>query len=304
MRVLITRQSLDASRLPVGRHVSADSIRGYYIDFREKTAQPEWPPDWFPWPGFHRYMGISQWGLGCYERYLSEEGEEWLAAALDAGRFLADAQEPTGGWPEPNATHTYRLTAPWLSAMAQGQCSSLLTRLSLETGSEELAASAARGLAPMRLPSTRGGVAATLEDGVFLEEYPTEPPSFVLNGAVFAVWGAYDVGVGLANDEARKLFDAAAETLARTIDRWDTGYWSLYDLYPHRVQNVASPFYHALHVRQLDALAGMSGRPEIAAVAERFRTYAHSRRNRARALAEKAVFRVLVPRGGRSEVRA
>jgi hypothetical protein len=249
-------------------------------------------------------MGISQWGLGCYERYLSGEGEEWLAAALAAGQYIADVQEPTGAWPEPTAPHTFELEAPWLSAMAQGQCSSLLTRLSLEVGSEELAAAAVRGLAPLRIGTDRGGVAATLEGGPFLEEYPTEPPSFVLNGAIFAAWGAHDVGLGLADDDARSLFGAVVETLARTIGRWDTGYWSLYDLFPHRVRNIASPFYHALHVRQLDALAGMSGRPELAAVAERFRTYAHSRRNRARALAEKAVFRVLVPHGGRREVRA
>ncbi len=304
MKAMFVRQSLDVDRLPVGRHVASGAVRGYYIDFREKTTEATWPPEWFPWPGFHRFMGISQWGLGCYERYLSEEGEEWLAAALDAGQFIADAQEPTGAWPEPKPPHTFKLDAPWLSAMAQGQCSSLLTRLSLEMGSEELAASAVRGLAPLRIATDRGGVAATLDGGPFLEEYPTQPPSFVLNGAIFAAWGAYDVGVGLSDDDARSLFAAVIETLARTIDRWDTGYWSLYDLFPHRVRNIASPFYHALHERQLGALADMSGRSELAAVAERFRGYARSRRNRARALAEKAVFRALVPHGGRGEVRA
>jgi D-glucuronyl C5-epimerase C-terminus len=190
---LFVRQSLDVDRLPVGRHVSAEAVRGYYIDFREKTTRPTWPPEWFPWPGFHRFMGISQWGLGCYERYLSGEGEEWLAAALAAGQFMAEVQESNGGWPEPKAPHTFKLQAPWLSAMAQGQCSSLLTRRSLETGSEELAASAVRGLAPLRIGTERGGVAATLDGGPFLEEYPTEPPSFVLNGAIFAGWGAHDV---------------------------------------------------------------------------------------------------------------
>jgi heparosan-N-sulfate-glucuronate 5-epimerase len=301
---LFVRQSLDVDRLPVGRHVSAEAVRGYYIDFREKTTRPTWPPEWFPWPGFHRFMGISQWGLGCYERYLSGEGEEWLAAALAAGEFMAEVQESNGGWPEPKAPHTFKLQAPWLSAMAQGQCSSLLTRLSLETGSEELAASAVRGLAPLRIGTERGGVAATLDGGPFLEEYPTEPPSFVLNGAIFAGWGAHDVGAGLADDEARSLFEAVVETLARTIGRWDTGYWSLYDLFPHRVRNVASPFYHALHARQLDALADMSGRPELAAAAERFRTYARRRRNRARALGAKVTFRLLVPHRKRGAVRA
>jgi heparosan-N-sulfate-glucuronate 5-epimerase len=304
MKALFARQSLDVGRLPVGGHVAAEAVRGYYIDFREKTTKPTWPPEWFPWPGFHRFMAISQWGLGCYERYLSGEGEEWLAAALAAGQHLAGEQGPTGGWAEPNATHTYRLHAPWLSAMAQGQCSSLLTRLSLETGSEELGASARRGLAPMQLPSAGGGVASTLQGGPFLEEYPTEPPSFVLNGAIFAAWGVRDVAVGLSDADAASLFSAVVETLARTVGRWDTGYWSLYDLYPHRVRNVASPFYHALHARQLRLLAGMTGQSELQAVAERFEAYARLRRNRTRALAEKVAFRLLVPHRSRAAVQA
>ena len=39
--------------------------------------------------------------------------------------------------------------------------------------------------------------------------------------------------------------------LARALPRFDTGYWSLYDL----AGNVASPFYHDLHIAQLEALA-------------------------------------------------
>ena len=304
MKALFVRQSLDGGRLPVGRHVATEGVRGYYIDFREKTTEPRWPPEWFPWPGFHRFMAISQWGLGCYERYLSGEGDEWLTAALAAGQHLASEQESAGGWAEPNGTHTYRLSAPWLSAMAQGQCSSLLVRLSLETGAQELAASARRGLAPLHLPSARGGVAATLAGGPFFEEYPTDPPSFVLNGAIFAAWGVRDVAVGLGDAEAESLFSASVETLAGAVERWDTGYWSLYDLYPHRVRNVASPFYHALHARQLRLLAGMTGRSELEATAERFESYGRRRRNRARALGEKVVFRLLVPHGRRGAVRA
>ena len=112
MKALFVRQSLDGDRLPVGRHVASGAVRGYYIDFREKTTEATWPPEWFPWPGFHRFMGISQWGLGCYERYLSEEGEEWLAAALDAGQFIADAQGPTGAWPEPKPRTRSSSTRP------------------------------------------------------------------------------------------------------------------------------------------------------------------------------------------------
>ena len=103
---------------------------------------------------------------------------------------------------------------------------------------------------------------------------------------------------------AEKRLSASVETLSGAVERWDTGYWSLYDLYRHRVRNVASPFYHALHARQLRLLAEMTGRSELEATAERFDSYCRRRRNRARALGEKVLFRLLVPHGRRGAVRA
>ena len=38
----------------------------------------------------------------------------------------------------------------------------------------------------------------------------------MLNGGIFALWGAYDVGVGLASAEARSQFDSGLATLAET----------------------------------------------------------------------------------------
>jgi heparosan-N-sulfate-glucuronate 5-epimerase len=288
--------------LPVGPGIGETEIRGYYIDFRAKTELPRWPPPWFPWPGFHRFMGIAQWGLGAYERYLLGEGEEWLAAATTAARYVVDQQgregRLRGSWPEPQPhTHTFRTGANWLSGMAQGQCMSLLIRIGLETGDHRFVESARGGLEPMRISTKEGGVLARLEDGIFLEEYPTDPPSFVLNGGIFGLWGAYDVWRAAGDDSAGELFAEAHETLSDHIARWDTGFWSRYDLYPHPVVNVASVSYHTLHIDQLDALTAVVPSASLEAAAARFRTYATSRIGLARALAHKVAFRLLVRKG-------
>ena len=60
------------------------------------------------------------------------------------------------------------------------------------------------------------------------------------------------------------------DTLARNIDRWDTGSWSRYDLFPHRVVNVASSSYHVLHINQLRAMQLVCPREELEAAATRF----------------------------------
>jgi heparosan-N-sulfate-glucuronate 5-epimerase len=290
--------------LPPGQHADDSGRRGYYVDFSEKADAPAWPPSWFPYPGYHRFMAVAQWGLGCFERYVSGEGDRWLDAAAAAGDQLVAEQQQEGtrfgGWAEPfDYPHTYDVRGPWLSAMAQAQCSSLLVRLFGELGREPFAEAARSGLEPMRVSTSEGGVRAELDGGPFPEEYPTNPPAHVLNGAIFALWGYYDVAEALDDDVARRDFTEGVDVLAAAIDRWDNGYWSRYDLYPHVMANVASSAYHTLHVNQLTALQRLAPRPSLENARVRFLRYADSPTCRARAYGAKAAFRLLIPRNRR-----
>jgi peptidoglycan/xylan/chitin deacetylase (PgdA/CDA1 family) len=286
----------------MGGNIEPGKVRGYYFDLRFKAETPTWPPSWLEPRERQLHVGTAQWALGAYERYLEGEGEEWLACALDAGRYLVDDLEqggPSDGawlhWME--MPHTYRLRPPWISGMAQGEGASLLVRLHAETGDESFADAARRAMKPLSIPVRSGGVRAMLGGGPFFEEYPTEPPSFVLNGGIFAMWGCYDVGVGLQDSAATQDFEDALDALARNIERWDTGYWSLYDLFPHpMLPNVASSAYHALHITQLRAMHQIAPRRELEETRERFEGYAKERGNGARAFAVKSAFRLVTPR--------
>jgi hypothetical protein len=286
--------------LPVGSRVRPGEVDGYHIDMRAKAPWPRWPPRWPGPPGLVNYDALAQMALGAYERHLAGEGEEWLRFALEVGDVLVARQQPdgvrAGGWIHHyELGHTYPIHPPSLSAMAQGQGASLLVRLHQSSGDERYAAAALFALRPLAVPTAQGGVRASLEGRPFPEEYPTDPPSFVLNGAIFAYWGYYDVGVALGGP-ALADWHAGVETLARHIHRWDLGYWSAYDLYPHRITNVASPAYHALHINQLRALVRLVPRPELVTALARFERYAESRLATTRAFAGKAAFRLLVPR--------
>jgi heparosan-N-sulfate-glucuronate 5-epimerase len=285
-------------QLPVGENVDPEGVAGYHIDMRSKAHEPRWPPEWFPFPGFHRYIAIGQWGLGCFERYVAGEGDEWLEPVLEAAKHLVETQDADGSWPEPNDyPHTLRMRGPWLSGMAQGHCVSLLARAYRVAPSNDFADAARAGLKPLFLPTEEGGVEALLEGGTFPEEYPTHPASFVLNGAIYAAWGPYDVWRGLDDADAEQRFGQIVETLAANIHRWDLGYWSRYDLYPHPgFVNVASPSYHVLHINQLQALNRVAPNAEFAAAVECFEDYQAKRVNRMRSFAHKGLFRVVVPR--------
>jgi heparosan-N-sulfate-glucuronate 5-epimerase len=287
--------------LPIGRQFGPDGVRGYYIDLRVKAEAPVWPHASLGRLEDRLWVRVHQWGLGAYERYLAGEGEQWLRNAMEVGRY-ALSQQVRGG-PRDGLwlnrlpyTKTFQLPAGWPSAMAQGEGASLLARLHLETGEDRWADAARRAVVAMRLPSNEGGVQARLAGGAWPEEYPTEPPSYVLNGGIFALWGMYDVATALGDEDARRDFQEGADTLGANLHRWDTGYWSRYDLFPHPVMNVASSFYHALHTSQLEAMQVIAPRPEFEQAAERFARYARRRPNAARAFARKVLFRLAVPR--------
>jgi heparosan-N-sulfate-glucuronate 5-epimerase len=292
-----------ASSFPtaVGQRVSPGEVAGYYFDFRFKAVSPEFPPPGLrPWES-QIHAGTIQWAIGCYERFLMGEGEEWLKAALEAGNYLLEHQHrggpQDGAWLHGTAMwHTYRLEPPWISAMAQGEGASILIRLHRETGQERYAEAARRALKPLAKLSREGGVRALLDGGPFFEEYPTDPPSFVLNGGIFALWGCYDAGVGLEDAGAAQDFAEGVETLARNVHRWDTGHWSLYDLYPHPVPNVASSAYHAIHTAQLRGMQLIAPHREFDEAIDRFESYSRSRLETVRAFGRKGTFRVVIPR--------
>lgn len=290
--------------LGLGSHIDPGHPLGYYIDLRAKAERPTWPPPWLDAPAGHVAIAVAQWGLACHERLVSGEGDAWLGGAIAAGERLVADQQPDGRWLDPRPyPHTFRVQAPWPSAMGQGEGASLLVRLFAKTGDERFADAARRALRPFGVPTDEGGVLARLGEGPFFEEYPTRPGSFVLNGGIFALFGAYDVAVGLGDGAARQTFDDGVETLAVNLSRWDTGRWSRYDLFPHPVAHVATLGYHRLHVGQLRALQLLSPGSALDGVADRFERYADSRVNRAEALARKIVFRLLVRKPVRGRPR-
>jgi hypothetical protein len=260
---------------------------GYYVDLRLKTRESGWPPPWLNSASL--WVNVAQWGLGAWDRHLLGEGERWLDWASACGDYLVERQDADGGWSHANAyKHTYALAAGWRSAMAQGEAASLLVRLAAARSDDRYAEAA------------RAAVAAFPEAPVAIgslpEEYPTDPPSHVLNGAIFALWGLYDVASRLGDEAALRRFHAGVETLVAALPRWDLGWWTRYDLFPHPITNVASPRYHRLHELQLRALALVEPRPELVVAADRWARYRASHVNRSRALAQKALFRVAVPR--------
>ncbi len=143
-------------------------------------------------------------------------------------------------------------------------------------------------------PIAEGGVLFEDEEkNLWIEEYLVDPPTHILNGFMWALWGVFDYWLARTDASAKQVFERGVETLLHNLARFDTGYWSLYEQSGTRLKMLASPFYHQLHSVQLRVMSKLTGDARFAAVAERWEGYAQRRSNRSRALVEKSIFKLL-----------
>ena len=287
-------------------HATAGELGEYYMLFAEKADYAgAYDPDGVPLLDYHGRIGvqhnpiaIAQYGLGNYNLF-RQRGDlerrkkffltaDWLRAHLEQNSSGLAVWNHYFDW-------EYRdtLRAPWYSALAQGQGISVLVRAHKESGDERYLEAAERALASFFRPTHAGGVAFTDDRGdLWFEEYIVSPPTHILNGFIWAGWGVYDYFLATSDRTVQELFSRAVETLLRNLDRYDLGFWSLYEQSGTRLPMVASHFYHQLHIVQLRIMRRLTGEDKFARVADRWESYSRSRSKRTRALFYKTAFKL------------
>ncbi|XP_023036853.1 D-glucuronyl C5-epimerase isoform X2 [Drosophila willistoni] len=234
-------------------------------------------------------LSISFLGIGFYDN-ITLSTSKHLAHFYDAAEWLVHNQDPqTGGWTNPvrrSLNGFAELKPGWISAMGQGHAISVLARAYWHSGGDERYLEAAvAALQPYKILSRDGGVLAQFMDKYYwYEEYPTSPPSFVLNGFVYSLLGLYDLNNTAPSRvacEASKLFTQGMHSLKQMLLLYDTGSGTTYDLRHLSLgvaPNLARWDYHATHVNQLLLLATIDGDPLITQTAERWKGYMFGKR--------------------------
>lgn len=240
-----------------------------------------------------RLTGIAFHGIGSFDN-LTLSTSEHIAHFYDAAEWLVRHQNTsTGGWPNPVkrklGSGFAELPSGWYSAMGQGHAISLLARAHVHSrGSDSRYLKAAiAGLKPFQVPATQGGVAALFMDKyTWYEEYPTTPPSFILNGFIYSLLGLYDLNstvgshVGLESD-AGVLLEEGILSLRNMLLMFDTGSGTSYDLRHLTLgiaPNLARWDYHVTHVNQLLLLATIVKDPLFEQTAKRWQGYMSGKR--------------------------
>jgi heparosan-N-sulfate-glucuronate 5-epimerase len=243
-------------------------------------------------------IAIAQYGLARYNGWsasgsAADRGAwvavaDWLVRELRPNRFGVPVWMHDFDWP-----YKQHLEAPWYSGLAQGNGVSMLVRAGKVTGDRRYRDAADRAFESLQRDVADGGVLVTDDRGdLWIEEYLVDRPSHILNGFIWALWGVRDYAEWSGAPAARSVWERSVATLRSRLDEFDTGWWSLYEARDNGLEMLASRYYHALHITQLRVTHRLTGIAEFSARADRFQEYLNSAPKRARALAEKALFKL------------
>jgi heparosan-N-sulfate-glucuronate 5-epimerase len=243
-------------------------------------------------------IAIAQYGLARFNAWTDSGDTADRTAWIGAANWLARSMHPNRlgvkvwmhdfDWP-----YRQRLEAPWYSGLAQGSGLSLLIRAAQTTTDPRYAVAAHLAFEPLHLDASQGGVLVTdANHDMWIEEYIVDPPTHILNGFIWALWGVYDYAHWSGRAEAFQIWESCVATLAKRVADFDTGWWSLYESPDGTREMLASRYYHTLHITQLNVMYRLTGIDAFSACADRFQSYLDRPSHRALAFGRKAIFKL------------
>jgi hypothetical protein len=234
------------------------------------------------WP-----VDIFQYGLQCHADWLRTGDPRARRRFVAQAEWAACAQtvsdDISGLYTFPTGWKRYACEPGFRSAMAQGQAISLLLRAYQVTEESRYLDRAIAASSAYFHTIEKGGVSwHDPEGGVVFEEAAALPPSHILNGWIYALWGLFELSLLVEDPRVRRLYDDGLATLRRYLHHYDGGAWSYYSLLatPNGFRKYATLKYHGFHIAQLQVLASMTGDEYYASTALRWRSFLDSRRSR------------------------
>lgn len=275
----------------IGKFFTPGKINGYFNNLTEKVLND---PDtlkaqiipvttderagevYFP-------IAIFQYGLGAYDLYLETKEKKYYDQFIRCVDWAIERQEVSGAWDNFGFIQS---DAPY-SAMCQGEGCSLLLRAYKETKNMEFYNAAKKAIDYMLCPLEKGGTTEYKENEVYFYEYTNKP--CVLNGWIFALFGLYDLSLCCQDDIYSDSLKMTLNTLKKSLKKYDNGYWSMYD----DDGLITSPFYHKLHIAQLEALSLIDNDEVFEFYKEKFEKYQKNKLNKTRAFIYKAFQKII-----------
>jgi len=285
---------------------SKNEISQYYMPFRKKAEYNSFfDKNGVPLLNYRGNIGkqynpiaIAQYGLGNSNLYKQTGNEIFKQKAIVQADWMVDNliknKKGIPVWMHKfDWNYVEKLKAPWYSGLAQGQGISLLIRIYKLTKDKKYRDTAEKAFLSIKTEVADGGVTFTDKDeNIWIEEYLVETPTHVLNGFMWALFGVYDYLLLSEEKEVKRLFDRFVETLIKNLTQYDLGYWSLYDLSNDGLRNIASHFYHRLHIVQLNIMYYLTSINTFKEYADKWDRYWNNTVCKYKALIKKGLFKI------------
>lgn len=256
-------------------HISLEKeLGGYYQDFREaiyhfdNNSLGRFDANGIPYlvekdRDVYSIVYVVQYALIQHEFLLQEgQSKERLDTIKNCISWLDEQSEPFKDaivWRSPKNIQ-YNLPDGWISSMYVGQAISLYLRAYQLFGDEKYLDTAEKAFNFFQYDYSEGGVKRIDENGyLWLEEYPTDPASYVLNGFAYTFFGILDLYRVTGSEEAKKMYDSCIETLENNMHKYHRWYWSVYD---QKKEQLVSFYYQKnVHIPLLDILHKLTEKP-------------------------------------------
>ena len=277
---------------PLGKSFSPNKIKGYFNDLTNKvlldsdTFEKKCLPKMLNEKGEEVVFAttIFQYGLGCYDLFLQTGSQEYIDQFKKCVDWAIQNQDNNGGWD----VSSFAGPKSHYGAMAQGEGVSLLIRAYVYFDNNYYLEFAKNAIDLMLTPLEDGGTAKYMDEDVVLMEFMDRP--CILNGWIFALFGLYDFCLVCDETRYKDLLVKTLFTLKKMMPNFDNKYWSKYN----ERKMIASPFYHKLHISQLEALQLISDDDVWKQYHLLFKKYQCNFWNRKRAFVVKAVQKIFL----------
>jgi heparosan-N-sulfate-glucuronate 5-epimerase len=291
---------------PKRNNYNKNELSQYYMVFSKKADYKDILDHLgVPLLNYHGVIGkqynpiaISQWGLGNYNKWKNGKDEKYYDKFIISADWLVkNLKKNSHGiyvWMH-EFDFEYRdlLESPWYSGLAQGQGLSVLVRAYKETQNDAYLRVMKKILISFKTDVRDGGVNyKDNESNLWIEEYIVNPPTHILNGFIWGMWGLRDYYIYFNDKEIKKIFNKYSETISKNLGKYDLGYWSRYEISGTFLPMIASKFYHKLHICQLKIMFDLTKEKKYKYYSDKWENYLNNRFFNLIALFNKIIFKV------------
>jgi len=228
---------------------------------------------------------ISQYALGLWEMMNNEESvqrrtqcQETFLAQVDWLRRHCAERNGFPAWTYNFDLPFFSLKRGWMSALSQGLAISVLLRSSTLGNQEDLYLAKQAYIAFQTTVDEGGVLTHTPEGFPWLEECPSAVPSLILNGFIYALFGAFELYRLTKDLKHYRTWQDGVRSLEGTTHFYDAGYWCYYDRYSRRPYPalISDEYMKFDYIPQYRSLYALTGNAFFDSYARRWKKYCES----------------------------